>query len=247
MNKGKAEKTEDKENAKQKDKLIKKAKRFIKSRWFPLKAAVAVVVLAVGIVLIMLLFGWKITYAPTLENKWDAISGVADWVSIIVSILSAIASFMAVVFAVRVANKQNQIELFEKRYELYEIIENCIIFSYTLENTTIYEEIRMGFLSLFIHDNESSINSDAEAKKIFPVEYRLILTKLRRSIFLFSNPYILYEIKNLICALGDICRGSFTQEGVHNLDAEIKTYIEFTRSPNYQKLVDEMSKELTLD
>ena len=50
MNKGKAEKTEDKENAKQKDKLIKKAKRFIKSRWFPLKAAVAVVVLAVGIV-----------------------------------------------------------------------------------------------------------------------------------------------------------------------------------------------------
>ena len=244
MNEEKVEKTEDKETTTWKDKLIDKFNQFKNTRWFPL--VVALLIIGAGIIFAFLL-GFRITYAPALENSWDAISGVADWVSIIVSILSAIASFMAVVFAVRVANKQNQIELFEKRYELYEIIENCIIFSYTLENTTIYEEIRMGFLSLFIHDNEASINSDAEAKKIFPVEYRLILAKLRRSIFLFSNPYILYEIKNLICALGDICRASFTQEGVHNLDSKIKTYIEFTRSPNYQKLVDKMSKELTLD
>ena len=129
MNREKQEKTEYKENIKRKDNLIEKLKQFTKTRWFPLKVAVAVVALAVSVVLIMLLFGWRITYAPELGNYWDAISGVAAWFGVIISILSAIASFMAVWYAIRVADKQNQITLFEKKYELFEIVMNCKILS----------------------------------------------------------------------------------------------------------------------
>ena len=49
-------------------------KNFIKGRWFPLVVAIIAFV-AIGT--IMMLLGWRITYAPTLENSWDAISAVA--------------------------------------------------------------------------------------------------------------------------------------------------------------------------
>lgn len=42
-------------------------------------------VIAVALVaLVMASFGWKITYAPDLENSWDAIGAVASWASVIV-------------------------------------------------------------------------------------------------------------------------------------------------------------------
>lgn len=75
----------------------------------------------------MLLFGWRITYAPELGNNWDAVSGVAAWVGIVVSTLSAVASFMAIWYAIRVADKQNQIALFEKRYECFQCFEECVV------------------------------------------------------------------------------------------------------------------------
>lgn len=123
MSKKKAEKTEDKENATWKDKLTKKTKQFKKTRWFPL--TVALLIIGLGIVFAFLL-GFRITYAPALENSWNAISGVAAWVGIVVSILSATASFMAVWYAIRVADKQNQIALFEKRYECFQLFEQCV-------------------------------------------------------------------------------------------------------------------------
>lgn len=124
MSKKKAEKTEDKENATWKDKLTKKTKQFKKTRWFPL--TVALLIIGLGIVFAFLL-GFRITYAPALENSWNAISGVAAWVGVIVSILSAVASFMAVWYAIRVADKQNQITLFEKRYECFQFFEECFV------------------------------------------------------------------------------------------------------------------------
>lgn len=84
MNKGKAEKTEDKENAKQKDKLIDNLNQFKETRWFPL--VVALVIIGAGIIVAFLL-GLRITYAPELENSWDAISAVASWASVAASFL----------------------------------------------------------------------------------------------------------------------------------------------------------------
>ena len=55
-------------------------KKFVKSRWFSL--AVAAVVLLV-IVVAGFFFGFRITYAPELENSWNAISAMASWVGTI--------------------------------------------------------------------------------------------------------------------------------------------------------------------
>ncbi len=84
-------------------------KKFINGRWFPL-AVVSVVVLIFAFVLF--LCGFRITYAPELENSWDAISACAAWAG-------AIGSVAAVFSAIYVANRQNKIALFEKRYQIY--------------------------------------------------------------------------------------------------------------------------------
>lgn len=84
-----------------------------------------VVVLCLGLVFLLLMYqmGFRITYAPDLENSWNAISGTASWVSVIVSVLGVIASFLAVLSAIQVpkqiAERQIKVDLFEKRYRVY--------------------------------------------------------------------------------------------------------------------------------
>lgn len=101
--------------------------KFIKGRWFPL----TVVILIVAVVtFVMALFGWRITYAPELENSWDAISAVAAWAGVFVAVASATASFLAVWYAIQVpkeiAEEQNKIALLEKRLDVFKKIEEYI-------------------------------------------------------------------------------------------------------------------------
>ena len=103
-------------------------KKFIKGRWFPLTVA-GVCVLA--LVLILFCLGFRITYAPKLENSWDAVSAVASWVQVIISILGVIASLVAIWFAIQVpkkiADRQDKIALFERRYECFQFFEECFV------------------------------------------------------------------------------------------------------------------------
>ncbi len=71
-------------------------KKFIKGRWFPLSVAV---IIALIVIIGMVLFGWRITYAPELENSWEATSAVA-------SIIGAVGTVAAVWFAVLSTEKQ---------------------------------------------------------------------------------------------------------------------------------------------
>lgn len=84
--------------------------------------------------------GFRITYSPSLESSWSAIDAVGGWVS-------ALGAVAAVVVALIVANRQNEIarkqneiatqqaeiaeqqnriSLFEKRFEFYKMIQTCI-------------------------------------------------------------------------------------------------------------------------
>ena len=91
--------------------------KFIKRKWFP-----SVAVLAGILVVASILFfcGFRITYAPELENSWDAISAVAAWAGVI-------ASFIAIWFAIQVpkkiADRQDRIALFEKRIACFAMLE----------------------------------------------------------------------------------------------------------------------------
>lgn len=145
-------------------------KDFIKGRWFPF------LLLLVGLVFVLLvgfLLGFRITYAPALENSWEAISGVAAWVGIVVSILSAIASFMAVWYAIRVADKQNQIALFEKRYECFQLFEQCVTLvrcATNLKNDLSVEEQCCYMLGI---QKIESLNKFELERKIAKYEYAM--------------------------------------------------------------------------
>lgn len=81
------------------------------------------ILIVTAVALVMALLGWRVTYAPELDNSWNAISAVAEWAGVIVAFSSVVASFLAIWYAIRVpqkiAEQQNKIELFEKRYEIY--------------------------------------------------------------------------------------------------------------------------------
>ena len=105
-------------------------RKFVAGRWFPL----ALVLLIIGLILTSgFLFGFRITYAPDLNNHWDAISGVAAWVG-------TIGTVGAIFAAIWVADRQNKIALFEKRYENYIIIQKLLACALQLEdiNTRVY-------------------------------------------------------------------------------------------------------------
>lgn len=88
-------------------------KSFIKEKWF---APVAVVLVAVVVILIMAMLGFRITYAPELENDWEAISAVASWVGVIASVFAILC---AIQVPKTLADRQDKIALFEKRYNAY--------------------------------------------------------------------------------------------------------------------------------
>ena len=117
-------------------------KNFVKGRWFPLTAAILIVA---AVALVMALFGWRITYAPDLENNWDAISTVAAWTGVFVAVASATASFLAVWFAIQVpkkiADRQDRIALFDKRYCAYSSLLTLQLFSHAIDKEFFKDNI----------------------------------------------------------------------------------------------------------
>ncbi|OUN11552.1 hypothetical protein B5G38_15410 [Gemmiger sp. An87] len=121
--------------------------KFTKGRWFPLILTTAILVLAAIIVLIMALFGWRFTYAPELENSWNAISSVAAWTGTIIGLSGVVASFLAVWFAIQVpkkiADRQDKIALFEKRYECFQIFEKLhVLYKQIKDKECALDELR---------------------------------------------------------------------------------------------------------
>lgn len=113
-------------------------KKFIQSRWFPILVAIAIL----GIASVILIFlGFKITYAPEMENNWDAVSAVAAWAG-------AIGTVAAVFSAIWVANRQNKIAMLEKRLDVFKRIEEYI------EKIDFWEYNYDWFLKLKLSESE---------------------------------------------------------------------------------------------
>lgn len=129
-------------------------KKFIKWKWFPLTVAIVIVA---AVAFVMALLGWRITYAPELENSWDAISAVAAWAGVVVAITSVIASFLAVWFAIQVprkiAKQQDKIALFKQRYRLYDLLLSCQTFALSLKAAESAQDAGRIFLLTFFTDS----------------------------------------------------------------------------------------------
>ena len=146
-------------------------KELTKKTWFVflLGILIAVVVL-LGIGVILYCNGYRIIYPQQFETSWDAVSGFAAWFGVVVSVVSAAASFFAIWFAVRVADKQNKIALFEKRYNFYFIINNLLLCSDALKklnsNRMVYKSLVYYFGKISDHEILNSLDLVATSIQI---------------------------------------------------------------------------------
>lgn len=146
---------------------MKKLANVVKWKWFPLIAAIALLVLAAGVVLVMALFGWRFTYAPELENSWGAVSAVAAWAGVIMSFLAVM---VAVWIPKRIADRQDKIALFEKRYDCYTVIQNLLVCAEQMEDVQTNKGVQMAFRARLgepekIYDNLSATTFALQLKQ----------------------------------------------------------------------------------
>lgn len=86
----------------------------------------------IAVLVALYLMGFRITYAPWLDNNWDAISAIAAWAG---AIATSVAIWFAVQSPKRIATQQNRIALFEKRLECFIATAKLIAFSNQIDET----------------------------------------------------------------------------------------------------------------
>lgn len=153
-------------------------KSFIKGRWFPLVIAI-VGILAIAFV--MALFGWRITYAPELETSWECVSAIGTWAGVITSF---IAIMVAVQIPSKIADRQDKIALFEKRYACYVTIQNLLLCAKQMETATVNKEIQAAFR---VYMDEPDRLADDMYAAIFAVKLKQKQAIIVSGDFLFSS------------------------------------------------------------
>lgn len=203
-----------------------------------------VVVLCLGLVFLLLMYqmGFRITYAPDLENSWNAISGTASWMSIIVSVLGVIASFGAVWYAIQISDKQNKIALFEKRYRVYRTLILCDSFSDLVSISTGLADIEIFFYQSFCNISEEP---KMYQYKLFAAKYVQVTETLAESKFLFSEDIwkgvckIIESIQKLV-PTGE--KGMSKEE----FDKAKQDYLDAMKSCELKLILNKMEQELNL-
>lgn len=185
-------------NKSKKQKTLKESiKNFIRGRWFPLIVGIICLVL---VAFVMSVFGWRITYAPELENSWSAISAFADWVGVFVSAIGVISSFVAIWYAIQVpkeiADRQDKIALFEKRLTCYEMLETQRLLYFSIKDEDKIDLIKSGVALAYGADCFYDFD-----KINFPILVDKISNQCTQMCFLFDG--IEYrEVSELAVAFG---------------------------------------------
>lgn len=133
---------------------------------------------------IMFGLGFKITYNPKLENNWEAISACAGWGAVLAS---AISILIATAVPGKIANSQNKIALFEKRYSVYIQLQKCISFEKDLRvniGNIGPKTVNLLFSNVFIGNAK-----DSEINPQYKINILLndVCNKIRQAEFLFDK------------------------------------------------------------
>lgn len=108
-----------------------------------------IIILILILCIVSYVCGFRITYAPALENSWDAISACASWAGVL---FSFIAIWVAIQIPMKIADRQNKIALFEKRCAFYTIFCRCISFGESVDPTQTCKEARHLFYVMLCGD-----------------------------------------------------------------------------------------------
>lgn len=209
------------------------------------KHAVPTWILLVILIIITAFYnmGFRITYAPWMENAWGAIDAVGTWVA---AIISGTAIWFAVITPKRIADKQDKIALFEKRYAFYEALTACTSFSSILQMCEKSEEFEILFISRFTsYSDEKPPVGSAEFYESKYGLFQSTFNTLRQGKFLFdfdaeSDIMRLYRI--LILFIYDrVEENNFKDyrdeyiETAKKLDKEVVPLVEKTLKLSYMK------------
>lgn len=109
-----------------------------------------------------------------------------DWLAVILSFFSVVLSVAAIWFAVQVpkkiADRQDKIALFEKRYECFQIFQKCfILYKYSIGEESIEKITKQCYHILEIQKVEE-LNNHHFQRKIEQIEYIL-----HQMVFLFPT------------------------------------------------------------
>lgn len=129
-----------------------------------------------------LLLGFKITYAPQLENDWNAISACASWVGVA-------ASLGAILVAIRIpkviAERQDKIALFEKRFAFYDTLNRCINFTRIIGNIQTHRELQVFFIASFGRERMEEYTQDSLDRDVLKLQNEATMI-LKQGVFLFD-------------------------------------------------------------
>lgn len=105
------------------------------------------------VLLILVAFGWKITYDPQLEDDWVAIDAVGGLAS---AVISGVAIWFAVFVPKRIAQEQNKIALFEKRFSSYSVFLKYTSFAEAIRQIDTINQLRQAFSLNFMEYGDMS-------------------------------------------------------------------------------------------
>lgn len=164
-----------------------------------LKPIYWLIIAEIIVVVVGLLLGFKITYAPHLENDWDAISACAGW-------LGVVASLGAILVAIRIpkviAERQDKIALFEKRFAFYDILCRCINFARMIGNVQTHREIQVFFIATFGRERMEKYTQDSLDRDVLKLENEAMMI-LKQGVFLFDFDTA-EQVKPITSTLGSL-------------------------------------------
>lgn len=208
-----------------------------------------IIVILIFLTIFLFAMGFRITYSPALENSWTAIDAVGGW-------FSALGTISAVVVALIVANRQNEIArnqnkiamqqaeiaeqqnriaLFEKRFEFYDMVQTCITIGHLLPNAKDAEAAISLIAECFNKGNyRSHIEDDKNADYIKALAidaYDKVYDVMRKAEFIFE-----FETLKYVCPLVDSLLEIVTMNGN---DRE-QRYNRFAFSQYSNKIAEEL-------
>ncbi len=93
--------------------------------------------------------------------------------TIVTIIISALALFYAIRVPKKIAEEQNKIALFDKRYEVFQLFERCVSFNKALQNSETIEDMRKDCMLLFDELKYEELDFKIVMKKVYTFEHTL--------------------------------------------------------------------------
>ena len=157
----------------------------MKKKWVPVA-----ILAGIEIALFAFLYckGFRITYAPDLENSWTAVSAFAAWGGVI---MSFVAIMVAIQIPKKIADRQDKIALFEKKFEIYDFLLWCCAVAKFTKQTGENGDILQDLYFAFSKNAEIYQRLDRSEAMLYIIKN---CTKLKNADFFFSKDISAYII-----------------------------------------------------